>query len=258
VADWNAAAYARVSAPQLAWGQKVLARLPLAGDEVVLDAGCGAGRLTEEVMERLPRGCVVALDASEAMLAQATTRLARFGDRVRFVRADAATHVEAPPVDAVFSTATFHWVLDHDRLFASVHASLKPGGRLVSQFGGGRNLARVRARAEALRRSAPYARWFEGFREPWLYATAEETRDRLVASGFVEVSAGLEEAPVRFDDAAPYREFVTHVIFRDDLARLPDDAARDGYLGALVEQAGREDPPYVLDYVRLNADARRP
>jgi len=260
VADWDAAAYARISAPQFAWGQQVLARLVragLAGDEVVLDAGCGAGRLTELLLERLPRGRVVALDASASMLAQAEERLARFAGRVRYVKADVAAHVESPPVDAVFSTATFHWVPDHARLFASLHASLRPGGRLLAQWGGGRNLARVRARATAVRASQAWARFFEGFREPWNYATADETRDRLHAAGFVDVRAWLEEAPARFDDAASYREFLVHVILRDDLARLPDDAARDAYTAELVEQAGREDPPYVLDYVRLNADARR-
>ena len=257
MADWDAAAYARVSAPQFAWGQQVLARLSLAGDEAVIDAGCGAGRLTEVLLERLPRGRVVALDASAAMLAQAEERLARFAARVRFVKADVAAHVESPPVDAVFSTATFHWVPDHARLFASLHASLKPGGYLVAQWGGGRNLARARARAAAVRASATWARYFEGFREPWHYATADETRDGLLAAGFVDVNAWLEEAPARFDDAASYREFLVHVILRDDLARLPDDAARDAYAAELVEQAGRQDPPWVLDYVRLNADARR-
>ena len=136
MADWNAEVYARVSAPQFEWGQRVLERLPLAGDETVVDAGCGAGRLTELLLKRLPRGRVVALDASRAMLVEARSRLARFGEQVTFVRADLATHVERPPVDAVFSTATFHWVLDHDALFAGLHATLRSGGRLVAQWGG--------------------------------------------------------------------------------------------------------------------------
>jgi trans-aconitate 2-methyltransferase len=257
MADWNAEVYARVSEPQFEWGKHVLARLPLAGDETVIDAGCGAGRLTEILVERVPRGRVVALDTSEAMLAQARKRLARFGEQVTFVRADLGTHVQEPPVDAVFSTATFHWLLDHDALFANLHASLKPGGLLVAQWGGGANLARLRGRTAALRAGEAFGRYFGDFREPWHYATADETRERLERIGFVEVSTWLEPAPVRFDDEASYREFVTHVILRDDLSRLPDDAARERFVRYLIERASEDDPPYELDYWRLNADAKR-
>lgn len=255
--DWNAEVYARIAEPQFEWGKRVMARLPLAGDETVIDAGCGAGRLTEVLAERLPRGRVVALDASETMLAQARRRLARFGDQVTFVRADLGAHVQHPPVDAIFSTATFHWVLDHDALFRNLRESLRPGGMMVAQWGGGANLARLRGRAAALRAGEAFARYFEDFREPWNYATAEETHERLDRAGFAEISAWLEPAPVRFDDTAGYRDFVTHVVLRDDLARLPDDASRDRFLRYLVDRATEDDPPLELDYWRLNADAKR-
>ena len=62
------------------WGSDVLERLPLRGDETVLDAGCGTGQITERLVERLPRGRVVALDGSPAMVEAARGRLARFGD----------------------------------------------------------------------------------------------------------------------------------------------------------------------------------
>ncbi len=257
MADWNAEVYARVSAPQFEWGKRVLERLPLTGDETVVDAGCGAGRLTELLVKRLPRGRVVALDASAAMVEKARERLAVFGEQVTFVRADLATHVVRPPVDAVFSTATFHWVLDHDALFAGLHATLRSGGRLVAQWGGGANLARLRGRTATLRESEAYARFFVGFHEPWHYASAEETQRRLETTGFVDARAWLELAPTRFDDAASFGEFLTHVILRDELPRLPDDGARRGYVGALVDLASRDDPPFELDYCRLNADARR-
>ncbi|HEY3821095.1 MAG TPA: methyltransferase domain-containing protein [Polyangiaceae bacterium] len=257
MADWNAGIYARVSGPQFEWGKRVLERLPLAGGETVVDAGCGAGRLTELLLERLPRGRVVALDVSETMLVEARARLARFGERVTFVRADLATHVVRPPVDAVFSTATFHWVLDHDALFARLRETLRSGGLLVAQWGGGPNLGRLRGRTASLRASEEYARFFAGFHEPWHYATPEETKARLDRAGFVDAKAWLEPAPARFDDAASFTEFLTHVILRDELPRLPDDGARRRYVEALVEQASHDDPPFELDYVRLNADARR-
>jgi trans-aconitate methyltransferase len=254
---WDARAYERVSEPQLAWGQRVLARLPLTGDETVLDAGCGTGRLTELLAERLPRGRVVALDSSAAMLEQARLRLAQYGDRVSYVRADIANHVERPPVDAVFSTATFHWVLDHDALFASIASSLRSGGLLVSQLGGGANLSHFRERAAQLREDTVFAPFFHGFTVPVNYAMPDETKDRLERAGFVDVRAWLEAAPVRFPDEGAYAEYITNVVLRDELARLPEDALRADYVRRLVELARADDPPFELDYWRLNADAVR-
>jgi trans-aconitate 2-methyltransferase len=253
--DWNATVYARVSEPQLAWGKQVLDRLPLGGDEAVVDSGCGAGRVTELLAERLPRGHVVALDSSAAMIEQARGRLARFGDRVSFVQADAGAHVQQPPVDAIFSTATFHWVKDHDALFASLAASLRPGGRLVAQWGGGRNIARLRERGERQRESPAFARFFAGWEAPWYYATVEETQARLERAGFAGARVWLEPAPVRFDDATSFREFVAAVCLRDYLHRLPGPA-QERFLEPIVEAAAADDPPFELDYWRLNADAR--
>src|SRR5512144_2104322 len=118
-------------------GEAVLERLTLRGDERVLDAGCGSGRVTERLAERLPAGHVVALDGSASMVRQARVRLARFGERVSYVVADLGRPLPiASRVDAILSTATFHWVPDHDALFRNLAAIVRPGGRLVAQCGG--------------------------------------------------------------------------------------------------------------------------
>jgi trans-aconitate 2-methyltransferase len=257
MADWDAKAYERISDPQFRWGLRVLERLPLRGDETVVDEGCGAGRLTEVLLDRLPRGRVVALDASAAMLETARGRLGRFGDRVAFVHADAATWVAPAPVDAVFSTATYHWVKDHDALFVSLARSLCPGGLLVAQCGAAGNLTRARTRAAALRARPEYGRFFQGFAEPWVYASVDETRARLARAGFSSADVSTEPAPTRFDSADSFAEFVAKVILRDDLSRLPDDATRAEYVASFVEVAERDDPPLTLDYIRLNIDAKR-
>ncbi len=240
--DWNAAAYERISEPQFAWGHRVLARLPLRGVESVMDAGCGAGRLTELLAERLPQGHVLALDSSRAMLDQARLRLARFGDRVSYIEADVSKHIERPPVDAVFSTATFHWVLDQDALFASIAESIRAGGLLVSQCGGGANLSRFRERTSALREDPAFAPFLRGFVEPLHFAMPDEARDRLERLGFVDVRSWLEAAPVSFPDPASYAEFVATVISRKPLSRLPSEELRREYMGRLVDAARGDDP----------------
>jgi trans-aconitate 2-methyltransferase len=151
--DWDAATYDRVSDAHARWGATVLDRLALEGDECVLDAGCGSGRVTEQVLARLPSGQVLALDASPSMLAEARRRLDRFGRRVTFVQADLARPLALDrPVDAILSTATFHWIADHDALFRSLAAALRPGGQLVAQCGGAGCVATVE---EAIRAAWP-------------------------------------------------------------------------------------------------------
>ena len=205
----------------------------------------------------VPRGGVVALDVSESMLASARATLADERLPVALVRADATRLPFAGALDAVFSTATFHWVLDHDALFASIFSALRPGGRLVAQCGGGPNLARARERAGALMRAAEFAPWFADWRSPWNYATPEETTARLRAAGFVEVSADLESAPATFPDVVAFRAFTTTVILRPYLARLPEER-RAAFAHAFAELAARDEPPLTLDYWRLNISARRP
>lgn len=254
--EWNADVYHQVSEPQVAWGRRVLDRLELRGDEHVADVGCGSGRLTALMADRLAGGRLVGVDRSPAMLRKALEHLSRRG--IPLVCADAAALPFVETFDVVFSTATFHWVLDHDRLFRSVRRALRPGGLLHAQCGGGANLARLRSRAASIVREVPYAPYFgTDWQEPWHYAGAEETRERLLAAGFTEVSTGIEEAPVFFQDPLSYRTFVDHVCLRPYLSRLPREL-QSSFSERLVQLALDDDPPLVLDYVRLNIRGRRP
>lgn len=56
------------------------------------------------------------------------------------------------PADAIVSTATLHWVIDHDRLSARLARVLRPGGVLEIQCGGEGNIDRVREVIEAVAR----------------------------------------------------------------------------------------------------------
>ena len=256
--EWNADAYHRVSNPQLAWGIQVLERLPLEGDELVLDVGCGTGRLTELLLERLPRGRGIGIDQSVNMLETARTYLTgRFGRRVGFVQADAGALPFRNAADAIFSTATFHWLLDHERLFRSLFTALAPGGRLVAQCGGALNLHRVHARCYDLMQRPAFAPHFANWSEPWEFADAETTVRRLRTAGFTDVRTSVEPSPVLQPDAATYREFITHVIVRPHLARL-DGALRDRFVDSITALAAADSPAFELDYWRLNIEARKP
>ena len=256
-ADWDGATYHRVSQPQYAWGRKVLDHLDLAGDETVVDAGCGSGRLTAELLDRLPGGHVIAVDRSASMLEVAERELgARYGERVSFLQVDLLELDLDAAADVVFSTATFHWVLDHPRLFSVLHRALRPGGRLHAQCGGAGNLHRAHQRAVRLSESAEFAPHFSAWTSPWQYASAETTRQRLEDAGFTNVDTSIEAAPTTFDNGSAYREFLRTVIMRPFLAPLPDAQLRERMLDLMCSQAATDEPPWTLDYWRLNMSAR--
>jgi trans-aconitate 2-methyltransferase len=255
--EWNAEAYHRVSDPQVSWGRAVLARLALAGDERVADLGCGTGRLTRELAVRVPQGAIVAIDASRQMLDQAVGYLADVSPPVTFVEARLPDIPLAGWADVVFSTATFHWVRDHPALFSNILIALKPGGLLHAQCGGGANLARARAPAEQVMRLPAFARWFSDFQGAWEFADDRATAARLATAGFTAIETSLEAAPIEFTDEARYRAYVSTVVFRLHLARLPE-VLRPGFLDEVVDRVRRHPQGFTLDYWRLNLRARRP
>jgi trans-aconitate 2-methyltransferase len=208
----------------------------------VLDAGCGSGRVTERLCERLPRGTIVALDPSATMLTEARRRLARFADRVTLVRADLARPLPVRPVDAVFSTASFHWIQDHDALFASLAGVLRPGGRLVAQCGGTGNIARVQAAARAAGVDL----------DPTHFATPADTERRLRAAGFADVQCWLQEEPTPLAPGERLETYLRTVCLRRHLEVLPPDA-REPFVREVARCLGAP----VIDYVRLNILARR-
>jgi trans-aconitate 2-methyltransferase len=254
--EWDAGTYQRVSEPQLAWGRRVVKRIPLEGDERAIDAGCGTGRVTRLLAERLPRGSVLAVDGSARMVEEASRRLADLGARVAVRQSDLLELEVDEPADLLVSTATFHWILDHERLFARLHDALRPGGRLVAQCGGAGNIARTLAAAREVSTLAPYAEALSEMPESWLFAGPEDTVARLDGAGFTDARAWLEEAPAHFEDVDAGSEFLTTVVLRHHLDLLPEDL-RPGFARDVAARCARPDGSVEIDYVRLNMEARR-
>ncbi len=282
--EWDAASYHRLSGHQHEWGRRVLARLALRGEETVLDAGCGTGRLTFELAQRLPRGRLLAVDLSENMLrkaeqyfqechpergggnappsrrtpvgSQSSTKVTP-GARIHLICADLAALPFKQSLDGIFSTAAFHWVKDHDRLFRSLFTSLKPGGWLEAQCGGGPNLARLRRHAQVLMSREPYTRYFAGWQPPQFYADEASTAARLRNAGFVDVATSIEPAGFSLDNVPDYRQYLATVTFHQHIAQITDSELRERFLDDMVQQA-LADKELHLDYWRLNIRARKP
>ncbi len=255
--EWDAGAYDKLSEPQQAWGRKVLDRIDFAALDRegvrVLDVGAGTGKLTALLAARLPRASVVALDRSAQMVEGCRASLAALADRVSFLEGDALDLTFEDEIDLVFSTATFHWILDHRRLFLALGRALRAGGRLEAQCGGEGNLQATLARSAAA--LAHLGLDLPGERYPAYFAPVEETKQRLAAAGFTDLEVWLEPAPTPFPDRPTFRAFLEKVVLRTVVARLtPAEAGR--YLDRVVdtcEAAGG----WQLDYVRLNLRAAR-
>jgi trans-aconitate 2-methyltransferase len=235
-----------VSDVQDRWADVVLERLPLRGDETVLDAGCGSGRVTRKLLDRLPRGRVIAVDSSEEMIEVA--RAALPAARATVFVADLADFTLDEPVDAIFSNAVFHWVMDHEALFRCLRAALKPGGRMVTQSGGHGNLAGFLAHAREVAAEEPYATHLAGLTRSSNFATAEDTDRRLRDAGFTDVRAWISPSDVTPGDPTAFTRTVN---LRQHVQRLPPELV-DPYVEAVLARAGE---PLVLDYQRLNIDA---
>ena len=241
---WRGDDYDRISAPHADMGTPALGRLELEGSERVLDVGCGSGRVTERLMERLPRGSAIALDGSASMLEEASRRLARFGDRVSYIQADLAAPPLpiSDPVDAIMSTATLHWVIDHDALFEGLGGALRPGGQLSFQCGGEGNAAAMMAavRAQGVETAGAFH-----------MAGIKETEQRLRSNGFVDIEAWLQPQTISFESRDDMIDYIVTPYLRPATG-LPEDE-----LHRVAEKAADSLGVLSIDYVRLNVTARK-
>ncbi len=243
--EWDAEVYHRVADSQFRWGLEVLDRLPLEGDETVLDAGCGSGRVTEALAERLPDGRVIGVDGSEEMLRKAREVLGPAAD-LRHVDLEALELDER--VDAVFSNAVFHWIGDHRNLFTRIRSTLTPGGRLVAQCGGRGNVALLGEVIFSVAESGEYAKYLADVPKAWNFRSDDETTPILEDVGFTDVRCWLEPKEVRPEEPLA---FLRTVSLGPYIRVLPAEL-QDPFITEVMERMGE---PLVLHYVRLNIAA---
>ena len=240
---WDAGRYESLPLPHVEWGRRVVGRLDLTGDEHVVEAGAGTRRDAELVLERIPRGHYTAIDGSNDMLGVLRQRLGPYGNRVTVIEADLNKPLPLTrPADAIFSIATFHWLLDHDRLFAHLAAALRPGGQLVFECGGWGNVAMINAAINEVFGQAP---------RPWNFRGPEETRDALLRAGFAQVEARLRPHPLAFAGRFEFMRYLdtTGIAYA---AAGADAAERAAFVQAVAARLPRP----IFDHVRLEVTAR--
>lgn len=256
--DWNAAVYDRIGTPMRRWSAQIMDDLDLRGDETVLDAGCGSGSVTLDLLERLPNGKIYAVDASPDMIANLEKTLAERGITNVFPICASLTDFTLPEqVDAVFSNAVFHWIPDDDGLFGSLARATRPGGRLRAQCGGRGNIARLREATHAVEKRPEYAAYFPEESEFRKYRTVEGAQEAMGRNGWTGVRGRIVEIPVTFEDDDAASLYLREIILRPHLAKLPDDLSEPFLRDVIAETKARHGTPFTADYVRLNLWATR-
>jgi len=243
--EWDASTYDSLELPHRRWGRDALVRLPLQGDERVLELGCGSGRDSERLLEALPQGRLVAVDGSRQMLEQLRARLGNGGGRLEVLHRDLREPLRLDgPFDAVMSVATLHWLPDHQHVFDELARVVRPGGRVVIEGGGHGNIAGFLRALGGLVDE-------DGLRF-WNFATTPETRARLSRAGFDEIAVRLVPDEARFEDRFQLEAFVATVMLAAELRELPGDRGK-----ALVTDVCDRLPEPAIDFVRLQIEARR-
>ena len=257
-ADWNAAVYNRIGTPMRGWAQQVIDDLELRGDETVLDAGCGSGSVTLDLLQKLPHGKVYAVDSSPDMTANLEKDLGERGiTNVVAITASLTDFTLPEQVDVVFSNAVFHWVPDDDGLFGTLAHATKPGGRLRAQCGGAGNIARLTEATHAVEKRAPYSEYLSGDSEFRKYRSVEEARAAMERNGWRDVRGSLFEAPVTFEDEDVAVLYLRTIILQHQVVALPEELSDRFLRDVVAETIERFGSPFIADYVRLNLWATR-
>jgi len=264
---WNAEVYERIGTPMRRWAQAVIDDLNLSGDETVLDAGCGSGSVTFDLLEKLPRGKIYAVDSSPQMIEKITAsieerRIGPAGQALSLtvvpIHADLTDFTLPEQVDVVFSNAVLHWIPDDDALFSCLLRAAKPGARFRAQCGGGHNIVRLMAAVKVVKQREPFVGYLSGTQDGRKYRTAEQAKAAMERAGWTGVRASVFESGVVFeveDDAVLY---LHTIILQDHVSRLPEHH-QDPYLRAVIQETIRMyGAPFVADYVRLDLWATRP
>lgn len=254
---WDASAYHDVADVQLQWGLDLLDRHDWKGDEHVLDAGCGTGRLAHKILDRHPGARVVAVDVESGMAEQARRTLEDHKKRVTVLEGDVTALPVDGPFDLVVSNAVLHWVHDHERAYQEFHRVLRPGGHLLASYGGQGNLHGVHETARQVLAEEPFADHSTPVESPWNRQDQRSTLAFLEAAGFRHAHVRLEPVDVTFEDDEQWRRFLQVVTLRTFLRALPQ-SLHERFLDRYMQRAREQGLERRLDFRRIFVDARRP
>jgi len=237
----------------------MLQELRLRGDEIILNLGCGSGAFASRLASLVPRGRVIALDASEKMI-----RIARTYARsnLDFIRQQPQTIACNAEFDLVISHDSMHLVKDHQDLLTRIHRALRPGGIVRFSFAAAGNAEEEAQSLRLAMEQVDFADALKNFSWPW-FTPSKSQYERIVAcSPFHDSFKAWEDAKdIYFSSLTPLIAWLDQHTLPPFLAALPDEDTRDLFrayvITRLISATRRPDNHYRLHFVRLNFAAQR-
>jgi len=206
--EWDASQYARVSGLQQAMADEVLSLLEVKGTERVLDLGCGNGKITARIAERVPRGSVLGVDSSSEMIVFASQNFSSAAyPNLQFEVMDISALPFREEFDLVVSFNALHWIPDQAKALQHVREAVKTDGRAQLRLvpkGERKSLEDV---IEETRKSSRWEGFFAGFRDPYLHLTPEEYKALAEREGFAVERLRVEDKAWDFGSAATFAAF---------------------------------------------------
>ena len=165
--------------------------LALTPDSVVLDLAAGSGDPALTIAERVTRGRVIALDSSCAGLVLASTHARRlgFGEKVKFIQADAhAIPLADSSVDRITCRCGAMFFNDSGLVMSQALRVLKPGGRAAFLVWGSFEQPFFEATVAVVLRHVRGAQMPTEARKMFRFASPGSLEDVLRTAGFCDVS----------------------------------------------------------------------
>ena len=255
-AFWDADTYDIVSNAQKEWAKSLIKQRKWSGNEAVLDAGCGSGRITKMLSELIRDGKIYAVDNDSNMIKKATDILGSIAN-VRITQSD-LTDADFGNMqlkfDIIFSNAVLHWILDHHKVFKNFYNLLNPKGELLIQCGGFGNLKKTISAFNTVKDSSGFKQYFSEWEQSWNFANPIDTKNILENIGFKHVRVYLSNSNVNFDSKSNYLLYIKTVVLGPYLKYLPSEQLKNKFVEAIVDFIEKDHPElkWNLDYVRLN------
>jgi trans-aconitate 2-methyltransferase len=261
--EWNSEIYHDISTVQEKWGQDVIRREKWIGNKIVMDAGCGTGRVTRILAQKVrAEGMVYAVDIDSNMVCHARKNLKDL-ENVIIIQGDLIDVKLPRKVDVIFSNAVIHWILDHKTLFKhfwdllSSRIDNDKAGKILVQCGGYGNLTSVYKLMKQIKESAEFRGHFVNWKEPWYFAKPGDTEKLLEEIGFTNIDVYPSDGTTTFPDSKSYSQFVKTIVMKPFLRYLPDDQLKDRYLKLFLERVEKSGLFWTLDFIRLNIIAQK-
>ena len=260
--DWDASTYDHISDAQESWGHEIIEYRKWNGNEIVLDAGCGSGRLTRILSSKVPQGKVIAVDSDLSMIRLAKENLAKISN-IEFIKKDISQLELEEKVNVVFSNAVLHWILNHKKVFERLWQILNSGGQLLIQCGGHRDLAKTLSILNKVSESKEFNNYFcnnkgeDIWNQTWYFAKKEYTEKILQEIGFRNIQVFLEDKEAKFSNKEEYFLFIKTIVLLPYLKYLPNETLKDKFAKSVIQEIedNAKELQWKLDFVRLNINA---